>query len=153
MDLRFTCQPGCTKCCEVHGFVYITENDLRRMAQYVGFTAKAFEKKYVVRFKTLLRLRKPRKGQCHFLKDGGCSVHPVKPVQCRLYPFWPELVEVRAHWDTERIACPGIGKGELIQIGAACETASEMRTAYPGIYDEERKSLKKGAKLADTKSN
>jgi Fe-S-cluster containining protein len=137
MHLRFACQSGCTKCCEVHGFVYITENDLRRIAAYVGLTPTAFEKRYVVRFKRLLRLRKPRRAQCHFLTKGGCSVHPVKPVQCRLYPFWPELVEQRAHWEAERRMCPGIGKGELIQIGVACETAAEMKTAYPAIYDNE----------------
>jgi Fe-S-cluster containining protein len=135
MQLRFACQPGCTKCCDTRGFVYITENDLQRMAAYVGLSAKAFEKRYVVRFKQLLRLRKPPKSQCHFLTEGGCSVHPVKPVQCRLYPFWPELVETRANWDTEGVLCPGIGKGELIQIGVACETAAEMKTAYPALYE------------------
>jgi hypothetical protein len=139
MHLRFACQPGCTKCCNVKGFVYITENDLQRMALYTGLSAKAFEKKYVVRFKQLLRLRKPRKSQCHFLLEGGCSVHEVKPVQCRLYPFWPELVEERLHWETERINCPGIGKGELIQIGEACEMASEMKSAYPALYEKEKR--------------
>jgi Fe-S-cluster containining protein len=135
MDLRFACQPGCTKCCDVRGVVYITEDDLQRMALYEGLKPKAFEKKYVVRYKRLLRLRKPRRSQCHFLQAGGCSVHPVKPVQCRLYPFWPELVENRQNWNTEGKMCPGIGKGDLIQIGTACETASEMKTAYPAIYE------------------
>jgi uncharacterized protein len=108
------------------------------MALHVGLSAKAFEDKYVVRFKHLLRLRKPLGSQCHFLKDGGCSVHPVKPVQCRLYPFWPELVENRAKWEGERAVCPGIGKGELVRIGVACETAAEMEEAYPSMYSERR---------------
>ena len=138
MNLRFACQPGCTKCCDVRGFVYLTELDLQRMAVHVGLTAKAFENKYVVRFKRLLRLRKPPASQCHFLREGGCAVHPVKPVQCRLYPFWPELVENRTNWEAERAACPGIGEGELVRIGAACEIAAEMKTAYPAIYSEQR---------------
>jgi Fe-S-cluster containining protein len=134
MNLRFACQQGCTKCCEVHGFVYITEQDLSRMAEYAGLTKKAFESAYVLRFRHILRLRKPRGSQCYFLKEGGCSVHPVKPTQCRLYPFWPELVENRSNWQAEGKRCPGIGKGELVQIGEACETADEMKTAYPLIY-------------------
>jgi Fe-S-cluster containining protein len=105
------------------------------MAEHVGLTANEFERKYVVRFKRVLRLRKPPDAQCHFLRGGGCSVHPVKPVQCRLYPFWPELVENRATWEAERSACPGIGKGEFVQIGEACEIAAEMKTAYPSIYE------------------
>jgi len=136
MNLRFACQPGCTKCCNVQGYVYITEENLRQMAKYTGFPVKTFERKFVVRFEQVLRLRKPRNSQCHFLTQDGCSVHPVKPVQCRLYPFWPELVEERANWEAERKVCPGIGKGDLIQIGEACETAAEMKTAYPAIYPE-----------------
>jgi uncharacterized protein len=136
MHLRFACQPGCTKCCNVRGFVYITENDLQRMANYIGVTLKEFEKAYVIRFKHVLRLRKPKPSQCHFLTENGCSVHPVKPVQCRLYPFWPELVENRANWQAERAMCPGIGKGELVQIGVACEIAAEMKMAYPAVYEE-----------------
>jgi Fe-S-cluster containining protein len=97
-------------------------------------TPKAFEKKYVVRYQNILRLRKPRASQCHFLQEGGCSVHEVKPVQCRTYPFWPELVENRKAWKEEGARCPGIGKGGLIQIGTACEIASEMKTAYPYAY-------------------
>jgi Fe-S-cluster containining protein len=136
--MRFACQPGCTRCCDTQGFVYITENDLRRMARYLRLTAEAFEEKYVVRYRHVLRLRKPRESQCHFLTESGCSVHVVKPVQCRTYPFWPELVEDRSAWDEEASRCPGIHQGELIQIGVACEIAGEMKTAYPSLYPAER---------------
>lgn len=137
-DLRFSCQPGCTKCCEVRGFVYLTEDDLRRAAVFLGLTDAEFEAKYVIRFRHLLRLRKPLDAQCHFLGSGGCSIHPVKPTQCRLFPFWPELVEDRAAWRETGRACPGIGQGELFQIGTACETASEMKRAYPTMYPESK---------------
>lgn len=132
--MRFACQSGCTRCCDTKGFVYITENDLRRIAEHLGLSAKAFEERYVIRFRHVLRLRKPRKSQCHFLSETGCSVHVVKPVQCRTYPFWPELVEDRDAWNDESKRCPGIHKGELIQIGTACEIAGEMKTAYPNLY-------------------
>lgn len=133
--LRFTCQPGCTACCEQVGFVYLTEKDLRRAARFLRMTPAAFEAKYIYRTRHMLRLRKPRGSQCHFLREGGCGIHPVKPTQCRLFPFWPELVEKRAEWKSTARWCPGIGKGELIQIGTAVETADEMRRAYPGMYE------------------
>lgn len=133
---QFECQKGCTACCRTHGYVYITEEDLIRIARFLKLKPEEFEARYVYRTRHLLRLRKPRGSQCHFLNENGCSIHPVNPVQCRLYPFWPELVEKPAAWRRERTRCPGIGKGSLIQIGSAVEKAQEMRTAYPGIYDE-----------------
>lgn len=137
MTLQFACQQGCVDCCKTEGYVYITEKDLVRIARFLKMTPADFEARYVYRTRHLLRLRKPGRGkQCHFLKDGfGCTIHPVNPVQCRLYPFWPELVEDRKAWNAEAKRCRGIGKGTLVQIGDALESSQEMRTAYPGIYD------------------
>jgi Fe-S-cluster containining protein len=132
--LRFQCQPGCTNCCQQKGFVYITEGDLTRMAEFLRMGAREFERQYVYRTKHLLRLRMPRHTQCHFLREDGCSIHPAKPTQCRIFPFWPEQVESRREWRKIAAYCPGIGKGGLIQIEAARSQASEMREAYPGMY-------------------
>jgi Fe-S-cluster containining protein len=132
--VRFTCQPGCTRCCDQKGFVYLTEDNLRAAARYQGMSAAAFERKYVYRTRYTLRFRKPRDRQCPFLQSGGCSIHPVKPDQCRLFPFWPELVESGKAWSETAGWCPGIGVGPLIQIGTALETASEMKHSYPGQY-------------------
>lgn len=133
--LRFECQQGCTNCCRVKGFVYVTEKDVTRAAAYLGMAQEEFEKKYIFRSKYMIRLRKPRNNQCFFLKGNGCSIHPAKPTQCRTYPFWPEMVEDRQIWnEVGESCCPGIGKGELIQLGTALEKAQEMRDAYPVIY-------------------
>jgi uncharacterized protein len=132
--LRFQCQPGCTSCCEQQGFVYLTESDLDRIADYVGMTVPEFEKRFVYRTKNLRRLRVPRLQQCHFLRDGGCSIHAVKPVQCRLFPFWPELVGSKREWKKTAAWCPGVGKGELVQIEVAKERAQGMKAAYPSMY-------------------
>jgi Fe-S-cluster containining protein len=133
-SLRFACQKGCTRCCEVKGFVYLSEDDVRRAAEFLGLSQPQFEQQYTIRYRHVIRLRKPLDAQCFFLENGGCSIHPAKPTQCRLYPFWPELVEDVKAWNETGKTCPGIGKGELIQIGTACETADEMRSAYPHMY-------------------
>ena len=96
--------------------------------------AADFERRYVYRTRHLLRLRMPRQGQCHFLREDGCSIHPAKPTQCRIFPFWPELVDSKREWKKTAAYCPGIGKGELIQIETARGQAAEMRAAYPGMY-------------------
>jgi uncharacterized protein len=131
---RFRCQPGCTKCCDTEGFVYLSEEDLQRAAKFVGLSVAEFEARYVIRYRRILRFRKPKAKQCHFLTPEGCAIHPAKPTQCRLYPFWPDFVEHPKAWKQEARKCPGIGQGDLVQIGTACETASEMKQAYPSLY-------------------
>ena len=135
--LRFQCLPGCTRCCTRKGFVYLAEEDVLRAAAYLRLEPAEFERRYVYRTRHLRRLRIPRR-RCPFLLDDGCSIHPAKPTQCRLFPFWPELVEKRAEWRRVARYCPGIGAGPLIQIGAALETANEMTTAYPTLYGGSR---------------
>ncbi len=132
--LRFTCQKGCINCCDQRGFVYLTEADLTAAAKYIGMTAADFEAKYIYRTRHYLRFRKPKNSQCHFLQNGGCAIHPAKPTQCRVFPFWPELVEDRDSWNETGKYCPGIGTGPLIQIGTALEAAEEMKRAYPEMY-------------------
>ena len=132
--LKFECQAGCTNCCTQKGFVYLTEADLARMAKFLKMRPADFERRHVYRTKTLLRLRMPRHTQCHFLREDGCSIHPVKPTQCRAFPFWPELVDDKREWRKTAAYCPGIGKGQLVQIENARQLAGEMREAYPGMY-------------------
>jgi uncharacterized protein len=134
MNLRFECQRGCINCCNQSGFVYLTEDDLTRVAKFTRMSRRAFEKRYVYRTRRQLRFRKPRDKQCPFLLENGCSIHPAKPTQCRTFPFWPELVENRAEWKDASRFCPGIGKGPLIQIGTAMEIAEQQRAAYPEMY-------------------
>jgi hypothetical protein len=133
-ELRFACQPGCTSCCQVTGYVYLTEADLRGAAAFLGLSPRVFEARYVYRTTHLLRLRKPRGAQCHFLEEKGCAIHPAKPAQCRIFPFWPELVESRSAWRGIARYCPGIGKGEPASVQGVLRLANEMREAYPGMY-------------------
>ena len=132
--MRFECQPGCTTCCQQKGHVYLTEEDIVRAAHFLRLSAAEFERKFVYRTTNLRRLRVPQDAQCGFLRADGCSIHPAKPTQCRLFPFWPELVDDEKEWTKAGEWCPGIGQGDLIQIETAHELTAEMRQAHPRLY-------------------
>jgi Fe-S-cluster containining protein len=68
------------------------------------------------------------------LHEGGCGIHPAKPTQCRIFPFWPELVDHPRTWAKTASYCPGIGVGPLIQIKSARAQAEEMRLEHPKLY-------------------
>jgi Fe-S-cluster containining protein len=132
--LRFQCQPGCTECCRQKGFVYLTEADLANIAGHLGMRPGDFERRFVYRTRRRMRLRVPRDSSCSFLRDSGCSIHAVKPAQCRIFPFWPELVESAREWRKTARYCPGVDKGPLIHIESAQSQAREMRESYPAMY-------------------
>lgn len=149
-DLRFACQSGCTSCCDQSGYVYLSEQDLRQAARRLRMSAAAFERRYVYRTRRRMRLRKPPDAECPFLLPAGCRIHPDKPTQCRVFPFWPELVEVPANWRAAARYCPGIGTGPLIQIGTALEASDQMRAAYPALYKGEPKPRQRRDSIAAT---
>jgi Fe-S-cluster containining protein len=125
--LRFTCQPGCTQCCDQKGYVYLTERDVVRAARFLKMSAEDFEARYVYRTRHLIRLRKPRGSQCHFLKNHGCGIHPGKPTQCRTFPFWPDLVGNEEEWKETARYCPGIGVGNFVPLAEVERSLAAMR--------------------------
>jgi uncharacterized protein len=118
----------------MEGEVYLTEQDLLRIAAHLSTDPAEFEAKYVHRTTRSLRLRKPSDRQCLFHQNGRCSIHPIKPVQCRVFPFWPEIVETEASWNETALRCPGMNRGPLVQIEAARRLSDEMLGAYPQMY-------------------
>ena len=63
-------------------------------------------------------LRVARDASCHFLVEGGCSIHAVKPTRRRKFPFSPELVESRRERLKTARYCPGVGKGAVRDLEA-----------------------------------
>jgi Fe-S-cluster containining protein len=66
---------------------------------------------------------------CIFLRpDNTCRIHAARPVQCRTYPWWPELMDAR-QWraEAEQI-CEGFDHPDAPPTDLA-EAARQLRTA------------------------
>ncbi len=135
--MRFQCQPGCIRCCEQKGFVYLTREDIARIAEHVGITRAEFKRRYLCGTAPLLRFRKQRHKACPFLLTGGCSIHEIKPLQCSSFPFWPELLAKASERRETAEYCPGMNKGPLVNIELARAKADEVQRAFPQLYEEE----------------
>jgi len=59
-----------------------------------------------------LSLKEKSNFDCIFWKD-GCTVYRARPLQCRTFPFWDNVVCSPEAWKTAGGACPGIDTGEL----------------------------------------
>jgi len=113
--LRFSCQPGCVRCCcGAPGDVFITDEELRSLAAHLDIPFEEFDNQYVRHYSSGRKsLLERANGDCVLLAGSGCSVYAVRPQQCRAYPFWPEILRRRATWLREARRCPGVNAGAL----------------------------------------
>lgn len=113
--IRFECQ-GSGKCCVSHdgyGYVYLTLEDRRRLASYLGIKTAAFTRRYCDQRAGVWKLKALPTPECPFLEGRRCGVYEARPTQCRTWPFWPEILNAKT-WTTEvKTFCPGVGKGRL----------------------------------------
>lgn len=112
--LRFKCT-GCGKCCTgSKGYVFLTEDEIKGMAGFLNISVELFKRKYTrLRNNRLALVEKKSvsiQGEydCIFLNDKKCGVYGERPVQCRTYPWWPEILKSKESFDREALDCEGI---------------------------------------------
>ena len=124
--LRFTCTQ-CGNCCSgAPGDVWVNETQRRAIAAFLELDYDDFMARYVRKQGSRYSLQE-RDAQndwaCVFLKeeDGRrlCSIYPVRPTQCRTWPFWNHNLRSPAAWEAAGTICPGLNQGkhyDFVQI-------------------------------------
>lgn len=125
--LRFSCT-RCGSCCTgPPGAVWFNAEEGKAIADLLGLDEAAFLKRFARRLegRWSLRERETEHGHdCIFLDRSdpggrtGCRIHPVRPTQCRTWPFWPENLITQRSWTSAKLAtpCPGMDEGRLVPI-------------------------------------
>lgn len=124
--LRFECTQ-CSYCCTGSpGYVWLSGADIDGLLEFLGLAFDDFVQRYCryveVEGGHALSLAEEANYDCVFLKAGGCSVYGARPVQCRTYPFWDEILDSERNWMSEAKYCPGIGKGLAVPPEKIAET-------------------------------
>ncbi len=77
----------CGVCCRWGGYVYITQDDVRRIANYLSMPEFAFVNTYAEMIhRPRLTLKTKEDGRCILQEGDRCSVHSAKPKQCVSFP-------------------------------------------------------------------
>ncbi len=111
--LAFECTQ-CGNCCSgAPGYVWLTVDNMRRTAAYLRMSFDEFTGTYVRTIGPRYALTEKFNYDCSFLtRDGkgkvGCMIYPVRPMQCRTWPFWNENLKSPAAWKGAGAKCPGI---------------------------------------------
>ena len=118
--LRFECT-GCGDCCRGNPgqyYVYVSPGEAGKIQDFLGVSGAWFRRRYLARLDaTTFGIRMMPAGYCSFLDSAGqCRIYSVRPVQCRTYPWWPEVVETRSGWRYEAKRCEGINRGAIVPL-------------------------------------
>jgi len=75
---------ACNRCCR-NKAIRVSPYDILRLARYLCISTTQFIENHTEAGGTVLRSQE--NGDCGFLGERGCSVHPDRPLVCRIYPL------------------------------------------------------------------
>lgn len=134
---RFECTM-CGDCCRRPGVVEVRQDELRAIARFRGTTVYELIMRLEMDFSDGSWWLEVRKGEsCAFLENDRCAIEPVKPRQCRAYPFWPEILEQSGEWEREAMRCPGIGRGPVHPPEDVADRLGLLESDGPSVLKDE----------------
>jgi len=86
-SVHYVCQ-RCGNCCRWPGEVRLHDAEVLAIARHLGLSPRKFTAEFtrLRRNRQGLTLTETADGACIFLEENRCSIHPVKPAQCRGFP-------------------------------------------------------------------
>lgn len=115
--LRFECT-GCGNCCTGEpGYVWVSREEIRRIAGFLERDDQWLGEDQIRRVGFKYSLTEKSNGDCVFLQNKGngsqgCSIYPVRPLQCRTWPFWTINLKSTSTWREAGDYCPGMNNGK-----------------------------------------
>jgi len=105
-DELFECRQ-CGRCCQGYGGTYVTDDDIERIARFIDSDPQKFVDQFCSLSGHRPLLAQKEDGYCIFW-DQLCTIHPVKPLMCRKWPFLESILIDSANWLIMAHSCPGI---------------------------------------------
>jgi Fe-S-cluster containining protein len=117
--LHFECL-GCGRCCSGpgEGYIWVERAEIEIIAHFLKMPVSLLRNQYLQRrgFRTTI-IEQPLTKDCIFLRniegEKRCLIYPVRPNQCRAWPFWSSNLISVDTWNEAAQKCPGINRGEL----------------------------------------
>src|SRR5258705_13057976 len=107
--LKFECTK-CGHCCTGRpGFVWVRVEEMPQIAEFLGIRFRDFVKQYVRKIGERYSLIEKTNNDCVFY-ESGCKIYPVRPSQCRTFPFWKENLQNPGMWQQAAKECEGMNQ-------------------------------------------
>jgi len=106
------CESCGGKCCRGEsGYIWAKRDEIAAMADYLKMELDEFAQRYLRKVGHRYSLREKILSEddyaCIFFDETKerCTIYPVRPRQCRTFPFWEQF---KNNEDEVRLECPGI---------------------------------------------
>lgn len=116
--LKFRCTE-CGNCCTgAPGVVWVDEEEVHAIADHLEKPVGEIRLMHTRPVRGRVSLTEFANGDCTFFAPASrrCTIYPVRPKQCRTWPFWNSSLSSERAWDATRGSCPGIGHGDLVTL-------------------------------------
>ena len=135
--VRFECR-GCGRCCGGEpGEIWVTPAERAKIAAELGMDEITLRKECLRRVDGRLGIKEKENYDCYFL-DGGtkrCKIYKVRPLQCRMFPFWPSMLSDKRVWITTPPSAPAWAKENSIRPNLFGSSSSfRLRKIYKAVY-------------------
>ena len=97
----------------------MTRADIEAISRYVGTDSRKFVTEFCQQSGNRPLLAQRSDGYCIFW-DKLCTIHPVKPLMCRQWPFLKSLLVDSKNWQVMANSCPGIRKNVAVRTLEKC---------------------------------
>jgi Fe-S-cluster containining protein len=90
-------------------FTMVQKDEIERIADFLGIDSASFVSRFCDEKNGRFSIKSGKDQHCIFFdKEKQCLIHPVKPLPCALWPFYPALLKDPDNWESAKDACPGI---------------------------------------------
>lgn len=119
--LHFECTQ-CGNCCSGpgEGYIWLTGEEIAYLADFLKMSTAQLKRDLLIRVGLRYSIIESRpSNDCIFLEtikgQKKCKIYPVRPNQCRTWPFWKSNLTSANTWNCAAQRCPGINRGKLYE--------------------------------------
>ena len=110
-DACSECEGNC--CIGESGYIWVNPKEIKEISAFLKIDEELFKSRFLIKvgYRYSIKERPYKNGYACIFFENGCKIYPVRPTQCRTFPFWDYYKD---KIDELKKECPGIiENGEL----------------------------------------
>lgn len=99
------CDGNC--CIGESGYIWVSPKEIEEISKFLKTDVEKFKEMYLIKvgYKYSIKEKPYKNGFACIFFANGCSIYPVRPKQCRTFPFWDYF---KTRVNELKKECPGI---------------------------------------------